>query len=161
MARKRLKKTFVQPAGRPNSEINVTPLVDVVLVLLIIFMVVTPLLEKDIDVRVPDSEQVEPETEIPPDQLVVSLDEAGRIKINSEDVSDEEYVGRLTRVVAAKPRGEKLVFFMADEKTNYGKLVGALDGARQAGAETLGMMTEKIEPPTANAQPEPAPAPPP
>jgi biopolymer transport protein ExbD/biopolymer transport protein TolR len=159
MARKRLKKTFVQPAGRPNSEINVTPLVDVVLVLLIIFMVVTPLLEKDIDVRVPDSEQVEPETEVPPDQLVVSLDEAGRIKINSEDVSDDEYVGRLTRVVAAKPRGEKLVFFMADEKTNYGKLVGALDGARQAGAETLGMMTEKIEPPTANAQPAPAPAP--
>jgi biopolymer transport protein ExbD/biopolymer transport protein TolR len=159
MARRRLKRTFVRPAGRPNSEINVTPLVDVVLVLLIIFMVVTPLLEKDIDVRVPDSEQVEPETEIPPDQLVVSLDVAGRIKINSEDVSDEEYVARLTRVVAAKPRGEKLVFFMADEKTNYGKLVAALDGARQAGAETLGMMTEKIEPPTANAQPEPAPAP--
>jgi biopolymer transport protein ExbD len=154
MARKRLKRTFVQPAGRPNSEINVTPLVDVVLVLLIIFMVVTPLLEKDIDVRVPDSEQVEEQTEVPPDQLVVSLDALGRIKINTDDVSEEEYVARLTRVVAAKPKGEKLVFFMADEKTNYGKLVAALDGARQAGAETLGMMTEKIEPPTAQA-PEP------
>jgi biopolymer transport protein ExbD/biopolymer transport protein TolR len=156
MARKRIKKTWVVPAGRPNSEINVTPLVDVVLVLLIIFMVVTPLLEKDIDVRVPDSEQVEEQTEVPPDQLVVSLDVAGRIKINADDVSEQDYVARLTRAVAAKPRGERLVFFMADEKTNYGQLVAALDGARQAGAETLGMMTEKIEPPTAAA---PAPAP--
>src|SRR4051794_14784783 len=108
MARKRLKKTWVVPVGRPNSEINVTPLVDVVLVLLIIFMVVTPLLEKDIDVRVPDSEQVEEQTEIPPDQLVVSLDAAGRMKINADDVTEQDYVERLTRVVAARPKGERL-----------------------------------------------------
>ena len=71
MRRKRLRKTSVQPVGRPQSDINVTPLVDVVLVLLIIFMVVTPLLEKDIMVRVPDHEQVELEVELPPEQLVV------------------------------------------------------------------------------------------
>jgi len=155
MARHHLAKTSVQPQGRPNSEINVTPLVDVVLVLLIIFMVVTPLLEKDIDVRVPDQEQVEVETEVPPDQLVVSLDAEGRKKINSDEVSDAEYVERLKRVVAAKPKGERLVFFLADEKTNYGKLIAALDGAKQAGAETLGMMTEKLD----AAPPSPAPSP--
>ena len=147
MARRHLAKTSVQPQGRPNSEINVTPLVDVVLVLLIIFMVVTPLLEKDIDVRVPDQEQVEVETEVPPDQLVVSLDAEGRMKINSEDVGEAEYVEKLKRIVAAKAKGERLVFFLADEKTNYGKLIAALDGAKQAGAETLGMMTEKNESP--------------
>ena len=65
------RKLAVQPAGRVNSDINITPLVDVVLVLLIIFMVVTPLLEKDIGVRVPATEQVEERTEVPPDQLVV------------------------------------------------------------------------------------------
>ncbi len=60
MARKHTMRRFhVAPQSSPNSEINITPLVDVVLVLLIIFMVVTPLLEKDIEVRVPDSEQVE------------------------------------------------------------------------------------------------------
>src|SRR5258706_16088450 len=97
MATKRPRKFFVQPQGRPNSDINVTPLVDVVLVLLIIFMVVTPLLEKDIDVRVPDQEQVEVETEVPPDQLVVSLDAEGRMKLNSEEVSEEQYIEKLKR----------------------------------------------------------------
>ena len=88
-----------------RSDINITPLVDVVLVLLIIFMVVTPLLEKDIDVRVPDQEQVEVQTDVPPDQLVVSVDAAGRFKINSDAVGDAEYVERLKRAVAAKARG--------------------------------------------------------
>ena len=144
MLMRRRRKISVQPQGRPNSDINVTPLVDVVLVLLIIFMVLTPLLEKDIDVRVPDQEQVEMEVDVPPDQLVVSLDADGVFKLNSEVVPDAEYVERLRRAVAAKARGEKLVFFVADERTNYGRLVVALDGAKQAGAETLGMMTEKI-----------------
>lgn len=141
---RRRRKVAVQPQGRPNSDINVTPLVDVVLVLLIIFMVLTPLLEKDIDVRVPDQEQVEMEVDVPPDQLVVSLDASGAFRLNSELVPDGDYVDRLRRAVAAKPRGEKLVFFVADDRTNYGRLVNALDGAKQAGAETLGMMTEKI-----------------
>jgi biopolymer transport protein TolR len=142
----RRRKISVQPQGRPNSEINVTPLVDVVLVLLIIFMVVTPLMEKDIDVRVPDQEQVELEVDVPPDQLVVSVGADGAFKLNSEVLADAEYVERLKRAVAAKPKGEKLVFFLADEKTNYGRLVTALDGAKAAGAETLGMMTEKLAP---------------
>src|SRR5690349_22838015 len=92
---KRRKKFFVAPAARPNSDINVTPLVDVVLVLLIIFMVLTPLLEKDLEVRVPETE-VENEPQPPSDQLVVSLTEAGAIKINAETMpSQEEYVARL------------------------------------------------------------------
>ena len=61
----RKHKSFVKPQARPNSDINVTPLVDVVLVLLIIFMVVTPLLEKDIEVKVPSAEQVETPDEAP------------------------------------------------------------------------------------------------
>jgi len=153
MARKRLKKTSVQPVGRPQSDINVTPLVDVVLVLLIIFMVVTPLLEKDIAVRVPDEEQVQLEPELPPEQLVVSIDSEGRLKLNAQEVSEAEYVEKLGRAVRAKPKGQRLVFFMPEEKANYGKLVAALDGAKKAGAETLGMMTEKLEAPL----PSPAP----
>jgi biopolymer transport protein ExbD len=131
-------------ASQPNSEINVTPLVDVVLVLLIIFMVVTPLLEKDIEVKVPDTEKTEDVTEVPPDQIVVGITPAGEISINMEKIPDEEYVPKLKRILNAKHKGDKLVFFMPDVKTNYAKLVTALDGARQAGAETLGMMTEDI-----------------
>jgi len=142
MATRKPRKFAVSPASRPNSEINVTPLVDVVLVLLIIFMVVTPLLEKDIEVRVPSTEQVEEVSEIPPNQLVVSLDAEGHLSINSERIDEGAYLERLRRVLAAKLPGDRLVFFMADERTNYGKVVAAIDAAKAAGAETLGMMTE-------------------
>ena len=143
MARKKHLKFMVVPARGPNSDINVTPLVDVVLVLLIIFMVLTPLLDKDIEVRVPATEQVEEMSEVPPDQLVVSLSKEGELKINYQVVAPEQYVEKLTAILATKTRNEdKLVFFVSDDKTNYGKLVAALDGAKQAGAVTLGMMTE-------------------
>jgi biopolymer transport protein ExbD len=83
------KRKYSIREGRPNSDINVTPLVDVVLVLLIIFMVVTPLLEKDISVRVPDDTEQDVQPEDLQDQLVVSIDEAGQIRLNSEALDDE------------------------------------------------------------------------
>lgn len=144
MAHHPRKKFKIKPASTPNSEINVTPLVDVVLVLLIIFMVVTPLLEKDIEVRVPDTEQAEDLSDVPPDQLVVSVDKDNKIRINADEISEADYVEKMKKVVAAKARGERLVFFMADDKASYAKLVFTLDGAKQAGAEILGMMTEKV-----------------
>jgi biopolymer transport protein TolR len=169
------RRKFSISEGRPNSDINVTPLVDVVLVLLIIFMVVTPLLEKDIQVRVPDEDtEVIPEPD--PNQVVVSVEESGTIKLNSEAVDDASYVERMKRVLAAKPPEERLVFFIPEEKANYGRVVFALDGARSAGAKILGVITEPVSgvvtpgdaPPGGTpgaapdgAAPAPAPAPPP
>ncbi|RKH62418.1 ExbD/TolR family protein [Corallococcus aberystwythensis] len=143
MSRGHKQRQWVKPASAPNSEINVTPLVDVVLVLLIIFMVVTPLLEKDILVRVPETE-VEEEQPPEPDaqQIVVQVDKAGAYSINTEQIPAAEYVARLKRMLNAKKPDEKVVFFMADDAANYGKLVVALDGARAAGAKILGMATE-------------------
>jgi biopolymer transport protein TolR len=142
MSARKPRKFAVQRAAAPNSEINVTPLVDVVLVLLIIFMVVTPLLEKDLEVKVPDTEKIEDTSQIPPDQLIVSLDAESKIKINAESISDADYSERLKKFLAAKKKDDRLVFFMPDEKASYGKLIFALDGAKLAGAEILGMMTE-------------------
>ena len=157
-----MRKFHVKPQGSPNSEINITPLVDVVLVLLIIFMVVTPLLEKDIQVRVPDEQDKnQPPPEVPPDQLVVSISKEGDLAINADKVAPSEYVEKLKRMLNAKPRGERLVFFTADDETNYAKLVTALDQARLAGAETLGMATEKISAGLAAPAAGPAPTPPP
>ena len=141
------RKVRANTGQSPNSDINVTPLVDVVLVLLIIFMVVTPLLEKDISVKVPDTEKTEDVTDMPPDQIVVGLTPDGDISINMEKIPDADYVAKLKRILNAKRKGDRLVFFMPDVKTNYAKVVTALDGARQAGAETLGMMTEDPPPP--------------
>jgi biopolymer transport protein ExbD len=137
-----MRKIKVPTSNRPNSDINVTPLVDVVLVLLIIFMVVTPLLEKDIAVRIPNTEEVPEDVEPPPDQLVVSLDDKGGLFINSHPVSKEDYVETLRPFLDLKSDSEKLVFFSPDEKANYGLLVAALDGAKQAGATVLGITTD-------------------
>ncbi|MCP3163094.1 ExbD/TolR family protein [Myxococcus qinghaiensis] len=137
------QRQWVKPQTPPNSEINVTPLVDVVLVLLIIFMVVTPLLEKDILVRVPDTEvENEPPPENNDQQLVVLLDKDGGYSINTEKVPTSDYVPRLKRMLAAKKADEKVVFFMADDATNYGRLILAMDGAKGAGAKVLAMATE-------------------
>jgi biopolymer transport protein ExbD len=161
-------RQFVKPTTPPNSEINVTPLVDVVLVLLIIFMVVTPLLEKDIEVRIPETEEVPPPPDETPDtQLIVKLDTAGAYTINTEPVSEADYVGKLKRMLSAKKKEDRIVFFVADDKANYGKLVAAFDGAKQAGAFVLGMATEDIPAgaatpvdPATGEVPPPSPAPP-
>lgn len=138
---KKMRRLYVKPASTPNSDINVTPLIDIVLVMLIIFMVVTPLLEKSLDVRVPDTEKVDTVTEVPPDQLVVRLGEDNKLRINFEEVSPEEYVDKLKTKLDKRKGDDKIVFFISDEKANYGRLVAAFDGAKLAGAKVLGMMT--------------------
>jgi biopolymer transport protein ExbD len=151
----------VQPQGEPNSSINITPLVDVVLVMLIIFMVVTPLLEKDINVRVPSIEKVETTQDIPPDQLLVKITPEGDILINGDKVAPDQYIPRLAAILDKKRANDKIVFVSPDEGTNYGRLVNVLDGAKQAGAETIGMATQAPSAtPNAGDAPPPPPAPP-
>src|ERR671936_2895479 len=128
--------------GGPNSDINVTPLVDVVLVLLIIFMVLTPLLEKDIEIRVPQTEEVETTTDVPPDQVLVGVSAKGEITINNRPVKLEEFSDEIKKLLEPKAEKDRLVFFMADDEANYGTTVTVLDKTKLAGAHTLGMMTE-------------------
>jgi biopolymer transport protein ExbD len=149
------RRFVIKPAAQPNSEINVTPLVDVVLVLLIIFMVVTPLLEKEIDVRVPTTEKVAEPSEVPPDQLVVRVTKDGELSINDDSVPAADYVTTLRQKLEKRRSGDRVVFVVADDEARYGVLVSALDGARVAGAETLGMMTQ---PPETAAEPAPTPS---
>jgi biopolymer transport protein ExbD len=138
------KRRYSINEGRPNSDINVTPLVDVVLVLLIIFMVVTPLLEKDIQIRVPDDTEQDVQPEDLQDQLVVTIDESGQIRLNTEALDDEAYKTRIKRALAAKSYEEKLVFFIPDDKAPYPRVVQALDWSRAAGAFILGLVTEPV-----------------
>ncbi len=156
--RKGFGRYAVRAGGRPNSDINVTPLVDVVLVLLIIFMVVTPLLDKMLRVRVPDAEQTEQYEQPTATQIVVSVNKEGHVLINNEEVDDAGYVQKLRRVLAARAPGDRLVFFSAEDDALYQRLVFALDGARQAGAEIMTMTTEPMAAaPAAGAAPAPTP----
>jgi biopolymer transport protein ExbD len=136
------KTALVRPAGGPRSAINVTPLVDVVLVLLIIFMVVMPLVEKDLAVRIPASEQVETSSAVPPDQIVVRVDRSGAFTINGQLTPPEEYEEAMKRRLDPRSAGDRIVFVTSEDDASYRKLVEALEGARRAGAETLGMSDE-------------------
>jgi biopolymer transport protein ExbD/biopolymer transport protein TolR len=160
------KKFKVDPLSKANSDINVTPLVDVVLVLLIIFMVVTPLMEKDIQVRIPESEQPTeplPPPDVPQTQIVLSIRESGEYVLNNETVPAEQLTDRLKRMLAAKAREDKNVFFMPEEKSSYGLLIAALDMARAADrTATLGMVTQEIaaaQPGAEGGEPPPPPTP--
>jgi biopolymer transport protein ExbD len=152
------KPILVRPASAAKSDINVTPLVDVVLVLLIIFMVVTPLLEKDFVVRIPSTEQVETSSEVPPDQIVVRVESSGTFKINGEVTAADQYVQSLKSRLDPRAPNDRIVFFTPDDEAPYPKLVEALEGARRAGAETLGMTAEPPPPPNAEAPPSPTPS---
>jgi len=139
------KPIHIREPVAANSEINVTPLVDIVLVLLIIFMVVTPLLEKDIAVRVPNAEKVEQPTEVPPDQIVVHVKADGKVDINVHDVEDTDYITQLKTRLEPRSTADKVVFFVAEDGANYGRLVWAIDSAKIAGAETIGIATDKLD----------------
>ena len=145
--RRHPKKFLVRPAQNANSDINVTPLVDVVLVLLIIFMVVTPLLEKDIPVRTPKSETIEEVEDIPPDQLVIYVYKDGSLRLNTERVDSAQLVARLKSSLDRKPNpDDKVVFVVSEDDCNYGKFVHVLDQAKEAGAEVLGFATDPPDP---------------
>lgn len=133
-----------RPAVRPSM--NVTPLVDVVLVLLIIFMVVAPLLAKQVWVELPKTTEAAREDpararDVP---LLLRVDARGAIWINRDEVSASELGPRLARLLAA--RGDGVVYVDADDDTPYGALVHAMDTARAGGAKTMAVLTKKAAP---------------
>ena len=122
-------------------QMNVTPLVDVVLVLLITFMVITPLLTKTFWIHTPAERTEEVERVVPPDDqpLVLRVARDGAVRINGVDVTVDELPARLRRIFAA--RDDHVLFFDADDDANYGLVMRVLDHAREGGAVTLGMLT--------------------
>jgi biopolymer transport protein ExbD len=124
----------------PKSDINVTPLIDVVLVLLIIFMVLTPSMLKNIPTMVPEKAE-EDAPAMPPDSAIMVEYTAKReLTVNSEAVSVEGLAEKLSERL--KARRQKVVFFKAEDKAPYGEVVHLLDIARGSGAETLAIVTE-------------------
>ena len=129
-----------------RSEINVTPLVDVVLVLLIIFMVVTPLLQMGYDVNVPPKATAEASAVISKEQLVVTQVHPEKVFLNREEIDVKQLPLRLTEIL--KHRRDKTVFYSADDEINYAVVMATMDLIRNAGAERIGIITEKVTVPS-------------
>ena len=140
--------------SKVSSEINVTPMVDVMLVLLIIFMVVTPMLQKGISVdmapvnnpeQMPDADKE--------DALLVSITRDGKVYFGSEQIQD---VDNLTTKVKDRlsNKADKRVYVKADMRTRFGSVVKVVDSVRAAGVDDLGLLTEQKK---TNTPPPPPP----
>ena len=122
-----------------RAEINVTPLVDVVLVLLIIFMVLTPLVLREMTLAVPRKAEVSLPPEVAAQQVVLRYGRDRRVLVNDEAVPLAELEQRLRAVYAA--RRDKVIFFDVEDDANYGESVRVMDVAKAAGVETIGVVT--------------------
>ena len=129
-------------ASGPRSDINITPLVDVVLVLLIIFMVVTPLLQMGYDVQVPPKVETDTPPPVMEDQIIVRMDATGNTFINKERVPPQQFAARLQQALTG--RQQKVVFFAADGELQYDKVAEFMDLVRDNGAENLGIVFEDM-----------------
>ena len=120
------------------SQINVTPLVDVMLVLLVIFMVTAPMMQQGVQVNLPKAEtkSLSPKE----DTLVVSVDKSGKTFINTNEVQADQLKDKLNSMLAGREKRE--VFLKADSSVPYGEVVRVMAQIKGAGVERLGMVTE-------------------
>jgi len=140
--------------SKVSSEINVTPMVDVMLVLLIIFMVVTPMLQKGISVdmaKVNNPEQM-PDAD-KEDALLVSITRDGKVYFGSEQTTIDNLTTKVKDRLANKP--DKRVYVKADMRTRFGGVVQVVDSVRAAGVDDLGLLTDQRKT-TPNAPPTPS-----
>ena len=136
-------------SGGPKSEINMTPMIDVLLVLIIIFMVITPLTPKGLDALVPQPPPPNAPKNTTPDRtIVVQLIDRGAgqppaLKINQEETTWDNLQGRLTDIF--KTRAEKVMFVKGDDAVPFADVANVIDIAHASGVDKVGLITAKIE----------------
>ena len=126
--------------GGPKSDINVTPLVDVMLVLLIIMMLIAPMLQQGVAVALPESvnRTDKPDTQ---DQTVIAIDAVNKYYVNAIPVSKDDLVARVT--AALEDKKEKIVYLKGDKDAKYSAIMETMDALRKAQIENVALITER------------------
>jgi biopolymer transport protein ExbD/biopolymer transport protein TolR len=128
--------------SKVNSNINVTPMVDVMLVLLIIFMVITPMVQNKVNVnlaKTTDAEQM-PDAE-KEDAVVVAITRDNHVYLGANQIDVDSLGGKVADMLQNKTN--KLIYLRADARSQYGKVEDAIDSVRTAGVDQIGLLTEK------------------
>jgi biopolymer transport protein ExbD/biopolymer transport protein TolR len=130
--------------GEVTSEINVTPMADVMLVLLIIFMVVTPMLQKGTSVELAKTHNP---TNMPDadhdDAVLIAVTRDGKFWLNKSKISIDELPAKVSDILASKM--DKTVFVKSDFRAKYGDVVQVVDTIRNAGVDKIGLLTERLD----------------
>ena len=129
--------------GGLTNEINVTPMIDVLLVLLIIFMLVVPMSRKAIDLQIPDPNDQTVSATPPPAQIVLEVGPGGAYSVNKEVVPKDRLYARLKEIY--DPRPEKIIFVKGDPKVKYEDVIWAMDIARGAGVKVIGAVPKETK----------------
>ncbi|MBX9655081.1 biopolymer transporter ExbD [bacterium] len=131
-------------APPPVSDINVTPMVDVMLVMLIIFMVITPMLQKGVSVeKVRTKNPISMKDADKEDAILVSVTRAGDTYLGTTRMAPDQMPTKIKDMLTNKP--EKVVYISADRRATYERVVTVIDEIRNAGVEQLGLITEEIQ----------------
>ena len=126
-----------------TNEINVTPMIDVLLVLLIIFMMVIPMSRKAIDLQLPDPTPDNSPQGPPPSQIVLEVLPGNVYKVNSQPIGKNELQKRLKEIY--DPRPEKIIFVKGDPAVKYSDVIWAMDAARGAGVKVIGVPPKDVK----------------
>jgi biopolymer transport protein TolR len=123
------------------SDINITPYIDILLVLLIIFMVITPVKQMDLDIKVPQTSDSGQKSVVDPSVILVTFSERAEIAINSEPIQISRLHDKLYDIY--NKRSNKNMFISASVKANYGDVIRIIDIAKGAGVMDIGLLTEE------------------
>jgi biopolymer transport protein TolR len=131
------------PSSGLTNEINVTPMIDVLLVLLIIFMMVIPMSRKAIDLQLPDPTPDNTPSGPPPSQIVLEVLPGNVFKVNSQPIPKNDLQKRLKEIY--DPRPDKIIFIKGDPTVKYSDVIYAMDVARGAGVKVIGATPKEVK----------------
>jgi biopolymer transport protein ExbD len=130
--------------GEVTADINVTPMADVMLVLLIIFMVVTPMLQKGASVDMAKTKNpTDMQAADRDDAVMIAVTRDGKFYLKADRIAPEDITAKVTEQVSSKP--DKTVFVKSDARAKYGDVVTVVDAVRNAGVDKIGLMTERLD----------------